>query len=307
MGSRTDAQLLAELIGKSLAKATSDNYNRTWRKLAEYRTIHLKEPWSLPVSENSLALFLTHLHKSGYAYNTLKLHNSAVSYIHKLKNLTDPTKSFSVACLMLAIRKEAPKTLEQLSISKNMLHELLGHLDDIVASKYDRCLYRAVLLLQYHTCARIGEMVLSGENNLNVLRIEQIHVQGHSQMVVDFVYFKHGISAAALTISAEAFHCPIQAVRSYMQLRGRKPGPLFKHSGGNCVTRDDVSEILKNLLVAAGFNPDRYDTHSLRAGRASQAAADGWTETQIQRLGRWKSQAYKKYIKGPINTSAKFR
>ena len=39
------------------------------------------------------------------------------------------------------------------------------------------------------------------------------------------------------------------------------------------------------------------DTHSLRSGGANALALSGYTDTQIQKMGRWKGKTFKEYIR----------
>jgi hypothetical protein len=48
------------------------------------------------------------------------------------------------------------------------------------------------------------------------------------------------------------------------------------------------------------LDPDLYNTHSFRFGRATDMATQGYTDIQIRMAGRWSSAAYKKYIKPHI-------
>lgn len=41
-----------------------------------------------------------------------------------------------------------------------------------------------------------------------------------------------------------------------------------------------------------GFDPSRYEGHSLPIGAASHAADWGFTDAHIRLLGRWKSNAF---------------
>ena len=48
-----------------------------------------------------------------------------------------------------------------------------------------------------------------------------------------------------------------------------------------------------------GLDPSRYKGHSFRIGAASYAADAGMSEPPIRALGRWKSDAFHKYIRIP--------
>jgi len=49
-----------------------------------------------------------------------------------------------------------------------------------------------------------------------------------------------------------------------------------------------------------------YNLHSLRIGAATSASLAKLPETHIQILGRWRSDAFKRYIKPPSNEVASF-
>ena len=52
-------------------------------------------------------------------------------------------------------------------------------------------------------------------------------------------------------------------------------------------------------LTRAGVDCSNYNGHSLRIGAATTALAGGIPDATIQTLGRWKSDAYKQYIRIP--------
>jgi hypothetical protein len=65
--------------------------------------------------------------------------------------------------------------------------------------------------------------------------------------------------------------------------------PLFRPimKGGNITERhisgNVVNDVLKRRMLAAGFNPQKYGAHSLRAGFVTQAFRDGATHHEIMR------------------------
>ena len=69
------------------------------------------------------------------------------------------------------------------------------------------------------------------------------------------------------------------------------------------VTGDDISKGLKmaatllNYLSTRGIPIERVDTHSLRSGGANAIALSGYSDTQIQKMGRWKGATFKEYIR----------
>ena len=58
-------------------------------------------------------------------------------------------------------------------------------------------------------------------------------------------------------------------------------------------------EQLNRALRFCNLDPALYKLHSFRIGAATWAAAKGFSDTQIRQLGRWKSNAFLKYIRVP--------
>ena len=54
---------------------------------------------------------------------------------------------------------------------------------------------------------------------------------------------------------------------------------------------------LKDLVAAVGENPEDFNTHSLRVGRATDLALAGTSDAIIRQTGRWKSNAYLAYVR----------
>jgi site-specific recombinase XerD len=91
----------------------------------------------------------------------------------------------------------------------------------------------------------------------------------------------------------------INLLLAYYKQHGALPQPqdtLFLKANGKPLHRRDVSAWLKAGAAAAQLPPARFSSHSLRKGGASHMAASGVPDEVIQRLGRWQSDAYKRYI-----------
>lgn len=61
-----------------------------------------------------------------------------------------------------------------------------------------------------------------------------------------------------------------------------------------------LNEVIKNI----GLDPKQYKGHSFRIGAATHASKVGFSENAIQNMGRWKSDAVKRYIRlGSFNVA----
>lgn len=71
----------------------------------------------------------------------------------------------------------------------------------------------------------------------------------------------------------------------------------FTTSGWTVVTRQEAVVALRKTVACTGRDPAQYELHSGRIGSATQLAAQGMSELQIQRAGRWKSGAFMVYVR----------
>ena len=88
-----------------------------------------------------------------------------------------------------------------------------------------------------------------------------------------------------------------------MNIRGG--GALFTKQNKLAITRAQFSQTLRQVIKKSGFDDSRIKGHSFRIGAATTAASFGFTEDQIQRMGRWRSDAVKKYIRITISFTIK--
>ena len=110
--------------------------------------------------------------------------------------------------------------------------------------------------------------------------------------------------------NGDCYLCPVRALgRRILHIR-RNGGDdktylsaYWENGGRRYVTHNHISDGLK--LAAAtldypackGIPIERIDTHSLRCGGANALALSGYSDRQIQKMGRWRSATFLEYIK----------
>ncbi len=68
------------------------------------------------------------------------------------------------------------------------------------------------------------------------------------------------------------------------------------------ITNEDITVALKlaatilEYPTVKGKPIDRIDTHSLRSGGANVLSLAGFSDTEIRKMGRWRSTTFKDYI-----------
>ena len=85
----------------------------------------------------------------------------------------------------------------------------------------------------------------------------------------------------------------------YPTLDGAAPlMQTYSVAGWRVINRREAStHALRVIVGGVGRDPLQYALHSGRIGCATQLAAQGATNVQIQRAGRWKSLAFMVYVR----------
>jgi hypothetical protein len=103
--------------------------------------------------------------------------------------------------------------------------------------------------------------------------------------------------------NGEAWHCPVRALaRRHTHLRenGADTKTFLsayyddKGQRGD-ITNKDVSKALKAAATVLKYPTAKG--HSLRSGGANALSLSGYSDTQIQKMGRWRGTTFKEYIR----------
>ena len=162
--------------------------------------------------------------------------------------------------------------------------------------------------LAFYAFLCIGEMTTHFNSNANPpLQLYQItkliSPSGDLQAFkLTFGDFKHSYNSRPFSVVLSRqpnSTCPVVLLSKYLTLRGIRPGAIFVSEGGLPVSRSVFSSQLLRACHLCGLDPSRYKGHSFRIGAASYAADRGFSDAQIRMLGRWKSNAFLRYIRVP--------
>lgn len=252
----------------------------------------------MPIHSSELVLFIAFLKNRDYIASTISTYISAIGFVHKLKQMSDPTKEFVVEKILYSIHKDK-KCDSRMPITSVKLAQLVKALNDTLSHDYDRILMTAMFTLAYHALLRIGEMAVSNKNFSNVIKRSQLHILD-DKLIIDFINFKHSNGRKfqlEILPSADKTICSVLSMGKYLSKRSQKEGPLFLTSIGEPVSRKYFHKILNGALNFCGLSKAFHKPHSFRMGFATDACAKGMSSDKIRSLGRWKSDAYKLYIR----------
>lgn len=288
---------LMGLLGKSMATSTWVTYDRALRSLQDF-IMDFDLPYQWPMCPALVALYVSHLHECGYASSSISTYLSAISYVHKLAELPDPTTSWLVEKVVTGARRDRPQHDIRRPVTRSILEQLVKAADFCITNFYERFMFVGMLRLSFSAFLRVGEMSKSQGNLANVLCLENIKFKslcGSPAVEINFTQYKHSAGRMArLTVADLA---TVTALQKYLSFRGNSPGFLFCWPLGNPVHSEHFTHWLQGVLRFCGLDTAHYKSHSLRIGAACQALADGYSEAQIREWGRWHSDAFKKYLR----------
>ena len=291
------------LLDLSLANSTKKAYNHHWNTFTKFLLNDLNQNTiSMPVRAMDVALFISHLFLQGLMYSTIRSYVSAISFVHKIKGHEDPGCAFLVNKILRGVQKARYNKKQPLKpIDKALLYSLVNTLPFIADSKFNMILYKALFLITFYACLRAGEIVISNTNKhticINQLRTTKTDAGFGYQIILNS--YKHsGTNCPKINIQPNGSdQCPVSALSKYLALRPNKSGPIFIDITGQPINRKQFSDTLKNCLAFREIPANHYNTHSFRIGRATQMASDEYSDPFIKSVGRWKSAAFKKYIR----------
>lgn len=303
----------AQNIARSKSEATTRAYATAFGAFELW--CHQYELAALPAQPDTVALYLTALAERGGAVATLRARIVAISQAHKAAGLPVPTESQTVRRVMSGIaRIKGTRQRRVTALRTSTLKKMLAALEeDTLLSIRDR----AILLLGFAGGMRRSEIA--------ALDVEDI-TDVDAGIDVLIRRSKTDQEGAGRTIGIPAGRSPetspVIAVHRWIRVAGLTSGPLFpvivpngrpqtdeeakkkpkKHEKGRIGTRrlsaQGIARIVQRAAKRIGLDPGEFAGHSLRAGFATEAAAQGASERAIMRqTGHRSVEMVRRYIR----------
>lgn len=274
------------------AENTLRTYRAGWRHFEEWCQTHGAD--SLPARPEAVALYLADAAES-FAVATLQSRLSAINRVHKEAGHDAPGMHATVRRVWRGIRRSkgaAPK--QATPITAVELRKMLDSLPEGPGGLRDR----ALLLLAFCGAFRRSEVVSLDMEDIRHER-EGLRVRlRRSKTDQEGESMEKGIS-----YQSDPDVCPVRALVSWVEAAQLTKGPIFRSVSrhghvGQRLSGRAVDLIVKRAIAGAGLDPSRFSAHSLRAGLATQAAADGCPERLIAKQGGWQSlSTLRRYIR----------
>ncbi len=301
--------MAGQLLACSLAPSSRDVYRRALVLFTQFTSQNLNSTQYFPASAYSLVLFVTHLHHNlGLAPASIQTYMAAVMFFNKLLGFHDFSTSFIINKILRGIQRQGASNTPRSPIDLKLLHRMIQAINTSVSSPYSSFLFQAMFLLAFHAFLRIGEITvrnLSQSHTIVQLGDVQFTTLSEERPALELTlrHFKGNVNRQPVTIvipfSTQPQFCPVLALRKYIAIRGSHPGPLFIMPPSKPIFRSQFSTFLSSILNKLSIPDCNVKPHSFRIGAATSACANGVPDSDIQRMGRWKSDAYRRYIRIP--------
>ena len=296
----------AILVG-SLSKNSQESYSRSIRSVYAYlKTVITSESVLFPTSAVMLIKYIEHAVNAGLSSATIITQLSAISFLHKLVEVPDPTKTFVIKKMLVGAQNLSRSADTRLPFQSDHIRSLIQSLVFTAKSPFHKIMLQAMYLLAFAAFLRIGEFTVTKNGVKHVIKYQDIQFITKNAIIVSvqlsLFSFKHSKpnNIVKLIIPAQSGPlCPVKALSTFVHLRGTHRGPLFTFPDKTPVSSTYFASQLKLSVIWAGLDPNCYKPHSFRIGAATAAAERGATGTQITAMGRWHSDAYKRYIRIP--------
>ena len=202
---------------------------------------------------------------------------------------------------MRAIRRRQGSSAcrpRRLPITIHHLRRIHRSLSGMHYNRVEQAMFRAASSLAFFGLLRVSEYTSSQRHSFDpeytLLRSD---VRFNSEFTIMYITikasktdpFRQGCTIRLAKLVDPL--CPIFNMRAFLSVRPRTSPVLFSASPQSFLIRQDMVNLIRNCGLGINFN-----THSFRIGGASAAAAAGIADSQIQILGRWSSNAYRRYL-----------
>ena len=217
-----------------------------------------------------------------------------------------PTKTHYISEMLKGYGKIGYKLDSRLPITLPILVCTMKGLDIFCVSQYELFMFKAMCAMAFFAFLRISEITVSKQDSVNgnLLQLDQVS-RKHSgkgnvvSLIITFKSYKHNNNQNpfSIVLNRQPKACPVQSFLDYVSVRGTVHGPLFINHNSSPVLRSGFSKMFGSVIRICNMDPNRYKGHSFRIGAATYAAEQGVSDDKIRHLGRWKSDAFKKYIR----------
>ena len=165
------------LLNSSLSNLSKNSYHNSIAKFEVFCLNSLGCVHWFPASTASVVSFTSSLFIQNYAASTFVSTLSAVSFIHKMHGLPDPTASNVIEKLLQGAAKLRPSRDHRAPSTMTILHKLVVSTSVSTDCYFNSVLMSSIYLRAFYAFLRTGEIIPSSQSTSgDVLQLDQVEV-----------------------------------------------------------------------------------------------------------------------------------
>ncbi|XP_077148900.1 uncharacterized protein LOC143809782 isoform X1 [Ranitomeya variabilis] len=288
---------LMPLIQSSIAPSTWKAYGKAWEEwciLAVGKPVGSSEEARMQVT----MAFLSKMHSMGVSGSVARNRVSALAFHFKLRGWPDSTKHFLVIQILKGWQRASKHNDNRRPITFELLISMVKFAGSVCDSRYEAALISAAFGIAFFGAMRVSEIVPTALKKPGGLKREDILIceDGLRVRICKSKTDQDGRGTWFPIFAINNAICPLKLIRRYAQFR-KDGSQFFIHENGLPLLSGQFLAVMRRILLLLGFPSDEFGTHSFRIGAATEASRAGLFESEIQRVGRWKSRCFTRYIR----------
>ena len=277
------------IIDQALAPSTKKAYKRSM-DLFQTFSASIGKSTQQCLKGKYIELWIAQLSSKGLHHNTIRSHLSAVKYHCTRYDIPHSLDSPRINLLLKGLAKSSTTTTASAAAVTTNHLKLLTKVSRALHNKKDHYQFIAMLAVAFYGFLRPSEYCITPSNHHLSWNDVQFSKKG-KQARLSLRSFKHSKGKSTIVLHPAKICCPIYWLKRYRRLFAKcHRTPLFD------ITAKNFHGVLKNLCHTAKIKT-KLTPHSFRHGGASWASKQGWPDARIKAHGRWRSDAYKRYVR----------
>ena len=297
-------QVLESLKGNKNQQSTKMTYYRIWKGFNKFilKLDRIPEKW-----EDRFTLYASFLVKhKNIKSSTIKTYCSAIKSVLTIDGYEWCDKAALLSTFVGNSKMHNDRVKTRLPIGEKILELSLFELErHFIDQVYLEILYKTMFSTSYYGLFRVGELT-SGPHTL---KVSDVHAALNKSCYLFVLHTSktHGLghNPQKITISrddrsSKNQFCPVQLIEYYTRLRPKflcNSEAFFVFRDRQPIQASQFRAVLRTMLMNLKLNANAYNTHSFRAGRATDLMKTGVPLESIKHKGRWRLNAIYDYLK----------
>ena len=277
---------------------------------------------ALPLDDTKTLIFVAWLLNRGLQARTISTYLAGIRQTHLAKGLISPTLRPDVVKQVLTgagnldrLRNTLEEKPKRLPVTVTIMKLLKLEIKESELVNEKKLLLWAVATLCFNGAFRIHEILSHTEKqfdpnftlllrdiNLKTLNINKVSVNIIQVRIKSPKTDRIGVDAIIDVYESKGPLCPVKAFKKWKQYASHlsSASPAFRDESGRPLTGAKFNKILKSFLGKhINYKLGKISSHSFRSGMASLLGTLGYSDEEIQAVGRWSSRAFLAYLKLP--------